>query len=196
MSLSRPGAVVAAAALCGLATFGFQAPANAQYGPGQGPGNQTGQGQPTDSTPNRGQQIGVSTDPGSFDPGSTVNYGLDCGDGVQRGTGSTVVGSDGSADFQYTVPSDAPEGSCTLVLTGTLNGAVSVVNVEVDVQGGGTGGTGGTGGNDNGSALPRTGSQEIVPLTAAGIALVLGGAAIVVVARRRRDDIAGSSNLA
>lgn len=37
-----------------------------------------------------------------------------------------------------------------------------------------------------GVSLPRTGSDEIVPLTALGLGLVVGGAGMVLVARRRR----------
>lgn len=196
MSLSRVGAAAAAAALSGLAIFGFQAPASAQTYPASPSPAAATQGDSTDSTPARGQQVGITADPGSFDPNSGFTFFLDCGDGVQRGSGSGTAESDGSVDFQFTVPDDAPDGTCTLVLNGTLNGAASQVNIELEIQGDGSGGAGGSDTDTDGGALPRTGSQEILPLTAAGIALVVGGAAMVVVARRRRDDLAGSSTLA
>lgn len=139
-----------------------------------------------------------------------VPFTVSGGDGVLRSSDSSgdfiAAGAPGSTSVGSIAPGAAPAAAApaaaapaapaagtapSAAVSGTLDGALSV---ELSAPSG-TAATTQSGGSAaepttvaSGRALPRTGSDSIVELTAAGIALVALGAGVVVVVRRRRDE--------
>lgn len=175
MTARTLASALAAAALAGAAVLGTAAPATAQeYPPAQ-------EGVISDSTVVAGQTVTVEVGPGTFAPEITVTVtvpGLDV-------SGTTESAADGGAEFSFTVPSDAPTGTFEVVFTGggttvavpfEVVGAAAAPVQEVDQV-------------EQGSALPRTGADQVIPLTIGGVVLVAVGGGMVVAARRRRDTL-------
>lgn len=161
----------------------------------------------SDPTPQRGQRVTATSGCREFAPGRSVS--------VRVGSllvGSTIASAQGEAVTSFIVPTTLADGGYEVLFSGLgFNGQPNVVGVPIQIAGG-TGGAatgGGTpeepadtavegavGSSDDGAgtvtvvgvSLPRTGSSEVVPLTAAGIGLVAAGGALVLVARRRRQD--------
>lgn len=144
----------------------------------------------SDSTPARGQQMRATSGTGSFDPGTQVEYGV-------RSTyirlGTTTVDATGAADATFTLPTSLADGQHHVVFTGVKNGVPTTVRLPVTVSGGATGASTSRTVVDSRAgllgALPRTGSQDLVPVGAAGITLIVVGAGVAVVARRRRQEL-------
>lgn len=119
--------------------------------------------------------------------------------------GIGIADEGGAVTIDFIVPTVLTDGRHDLVFTDLVNRS-TVVRVPFNITGGptsagagqgaggagqGAGGAGrgtGAGGTGQGSALPRTGSDQLVPLTIAGLALVGIGASVVVAARRRRES--------
>jgi Bacterial Ig-like domain (group 3) len=93
---------------------------------------------------------------------------------------TTVTASDGVAQYDFTVPSDAAEGAHQLL----LDGASHQVEFDFTVAAGGDGGGGGGGGG--GGSLPTTG-LPLVGIGLAGVAMVGLGLAARLAARRREQ---------
>lgn len=182
MSVSRVSAGVGALALSGMALVGLATPASAQAAPAacaQGvleayPPGQTQQAV-SDSTPNRGQLISACVR--GFKPSSSFEFGVES-TYMKLGTGTVNAG--GVANASFNVPTTISLGPHSVVFIGTRNGAPATVRIPINVQGNQASGPVG--------GLPRTGSDEIVPLTAAGLGLVAAGAGLVVLARRHRRE--------
>ena len=166
----------AAVALAGAAVLGMSAPAAAQqYPPRSG-------ATISDSTVVPGQKVTAVTAPGSFVPGTTVTVTIP-GTSV---TGTAVVGANGSASFTFTLPRGTAAGRYSVVFSGGgRTASVAFTAVAAAAAGPGNGQ-----GNGQGN-LPRTGSDQLVPLTITGLVLVGVGGGIVVASRRRRESLPG-----
>ena len=164
-------------------------------------------GTASDSTPAAGTEIIVNSGEATFDIGSTVTVSV-------RGfriSPDSVAGGDGSATAKIPVP-EGSVGTFVVLFKGPLGGKPNVVgvcfNVVTPIAGGGGGAgqpvppavkpvppvgrpvtpvVGGGGGPARPSALPFTGSVELLAVAGLGAALVAVGAGTVVVARRRRN---------
>lgn len=175
------------------------APGSGAYPPAAG----TQDAAVSDSTPQRGQRVTATSGCREFAPGASVS--------VRVGSllvGSTVASAQGEAVTSFIVPTTLADGGYEVLFSGLgFSGQPHVVGVPIQVAGGTSGAAtgGGTpeepadtavGGADDGAgtvtvagvSLPRTGSGEVVPLTATGFGLVAAGGALVLVARRRRQD--------
>lgn len=203
---------VAALSLAGLATLGLATPASAQESqpgnPGQGSEQCEAAGAPgsggyppaagtqdaavSDPTPARGQRVTATSGCREFAPGSQVS--------VRLGSllmGTTIASAQGEAVFSFVVPSTVADGGYEVLFSGLgFDGRQNAVGVPVQIAGGATTGATAPDAEDEdgtvsvaGVSLPRTGSAEVLPLTAAGIGLVAAGGALVLVARRRRQDL-------
>lgn len=213
--LSRLASGAAALSLAGL-VVAAPLPASAQD-PGQGSERCEAAGAPgnapqyppsdnagvSDSNAERGQQMSASSGCARFAPGRQVAFGVES---VFQQLGSVIASVGGEATATFTVPTNLVDGQHHVVFRGaSLTGAPTEVRIPFTVSGGvftgpGAGtdagtdaGAGAGAGNDGtvsvgGVQLPRTGSDEILPLTALGLGLVAAGAAMVVVARRRRNS--------
>lgn len=175
MPVRKLASAVAAASLAGVAVLGVAAPAAAQeYPPAPAPAI-------SDATVVAGQTVTVVAPPGTFTPDTTVTVtvpGLDI-------SGTVDAAADGGAAFDFVVPADAQPGNYEVVFAAdgqTVTVPFAVVEAagapaEQDTQG---------------SALPRTGSDTVIPLTLAGVGLVAVGGGLVLSARRRRSAIPAS----
>jgi hypothetical protein len=104
--------------------------------------------------------------------------------------GSATVGDDGSFSKEVTIPADTPEGTHTIVITGTgddqqpqTHSVEIKVSSEVVNSGSTTTTTTASGGSGGGS-LPFTGGPAM-PLLIVSVAMILAGVGLG--ARRRRD---------
>jgi LPXTG-motif cell wall-anchored protein len=180
MTSRKLASAAAAASLAGAAVLGMGSPAIAQTG-----SELPQQAGASDSTPTPGQTVTITTGAGSFTPGSTVSFSLQ-GSSI---AGTAVANSLGSASFTFTVPANAAPGRYTVVASGTLAGTAKTAEFQITVVAGAAASPGRGQGATGQSALPRTGSDQMVPLAITGIALVGAGAGIVVASRRRREDM-------
>ena len=182
MTMHKMSSVAAAVGLAGLAVLGTAASASAAPSPESCAYGMTCQVSVSDSTVVRGQSVTASTGAGAFAPGSTVTVK------VLGSTYTVTAASDGSASITFTVPDHAKPGTRHAVFTGggaTVRVAFEIVagSVEAVVVAEDEAVTGG-------SALPFTGSDDVVALSVAGLTLVGAGAGFVVVARRRGSKAA------
>ena len=168
-----------------------------------------GLGSVSNSAPVPGDVVVVTSGAGSFDPGASVSVSFN---GTALPGSPVVAGGDGKASISFTVPTGLADGTYVIVFRGPLNGATNVFGVCVDVAAPAAGGNeapatpaepvapaapvdepieGGVAipvaAPDRPSALPFTGSVELLAVAGLGAALVAVGAGTVVVARRRRD---------
>lgn len=157
-------------------------------------------GSASDAAPTAGQTIVLNSGEGSFDPGTVVTATF-------NGTtlSGVTVSPTGNASVSLAIP-QADVGTFVVVFTGTLKGADNVVGVCFTSAAA-------LAGNDGGpdvqpsvapvvqpisgtpeapsvrpSALPFTGSVELLTVAGLGAALLTVGAGTVVLARRRRQD--------
>lgn len=201
----------AAAALCltGLAVLGAQAPVSAQEdspgNPGQGSERCVQGGNPnyppdqeervSPSRVERGERTTATSGCREFAPGQRVAFGVES---VFQQLGTAIASADGEVAATFTVPTNLTDGQHHVVFKGTgFDGQPNEVRIPFVVNGGrftGTGAGAGTGAgsgtvNVGGVQLPRTGSDELVPLLVLGAGLVVAGGSTVMVARRRRGDL-------
>lgn len=180
MTTGRFVKALAAASITGVAVLGFQVPtAVAQPSPGFNCPNPAGNYPPgqcrraaTDDSPQRGQQISVTSGSNSFTPGEAVEV---------RVLGLVLnarADSTGNVTATFRIPSDAPCGATNVVFDGAASPNVEVP-IRVDCAAAAA---------TSNRALPRTGSDYIAELTLAGVGMVGIGGAVVVAARRRRDE--------
>lgn len=141
-----------------------------------------------------GQGAGVSNPNARRNEPQTARSGCARFKGPVQGTvnstpldlGTVQASPGGEAVFSFRIPSNFETGPHNVTMTGQAfdgSGQSSVVlpfTVVADAAAGATRGRSG--------ALPRTGADSLVELTAAGVVLVGAGAGMVVVARRRRGD--------
>lgn len=134
--------------------------------------------------------------------GATVSFYLTSDSGTRVLVGSTTAASDGSFSAVITVPTTISPGSYVLTASGgTLSRTVSIqiVPPSATPPGGGTGtgsdgngtGSAGAGSGSAGSgtgALPRTGSNNLQPLTIGGALLVATGGLLILATRKQRRD--------
>jgi LPXTG-motif cell wall-anchored protein len=170
MSFRKLASAAAAASLAGVAVLGMSAPANAQsYPPAKTPPSVS------DSTVVRGQMFTLNSGNG-FCPGGTAQVTV-----FGKMTQADVDGN-GNASESVTVPDRAAPGRKTATFRcsdgETLKVAFTVVAAAAASPGQG----------QRQGGLPRTGADQIVPLTITGVALVGIGAGIVVASRRRRES--------
>lgn len=136
----------------------------------------------------------------SFDRGTPVTNGVQS-DFIQLGTG--VVDETGAANATFKLPLSLEPGPHNVVFRGVKDGQPSSILIPFTLVGdAGAAGVGAGRGVGSGTAtnartgvlgaLPRTGSQEALPMAASGIALVVVGAGVVVAARRRRTALDSS----
>jgi LPXTG-motif cell wall-anchored protein len=188
MTSRKLASAVAATSLAGAAVLGMSAPASAQspYPISPSPAA-PGTGTPNDSTPAPGQAVVITFPNGSFTGGSQVVVSI-----PELGINTTATATpQGGLSFSFTVPAGTRPGRVTATFAGTLNGAPVVRSSSFTVVAAAATSPGRAQGAAGNSSLPRTGSDQIVPLTIAGLALVGVGAGIVVSSRRRREDIPG-----
>jgi LPXTG-motif cell wall-anchored protein len=168
---SRLTAALAASALAGMALLGLAAPASAQtYDDNESAGV-------SDSTVTPGQPLTATSGDGSFTPGETVEYGVES---TYQRLGEVKADSDGAATATFEVPENLSAGRHDVVFTSVASGKQVRVPFTVVSSAAASPGRG---------QLPRTGSEELVALTVAGLGLVAAGAGMVVVARRRRSEL-------
>ena len=214
MSRRSLAAGTAALLITGSTLVGTVGVASAQNSPGQGGQNCKNAQNVYPQGSNRGQGAGVNpfqvrrggnargnTGCSQFAPGRRVAVTAESTP-IPVGIGTADEG--GAVTIDFIVPTALTDGRHDLVFTDIVSRS-NVVRVPFNVAGGptsagagqgaggagqgtGAGGAGqGTGGTGQGSALPRTGSDQLVPLTITGLALVGIGASVVVAARRRRE---------
>ena len=172
------------------------------YPPG-GPGAAT----ISNSAPFAGDIVTATSPAGSFDAGSNVGLFFDS---AAIPLPNVVAAADGAASSTFAVPSDATPGVHVIRFDGMRTSAASITAVCLSVQaalggvvqepvagespvaaqpiGGGEQlpSDGAEQPADPPSALPFTGSPELVAVGVVGIGLVAAGAGTVVLARRRR----------
>lgn len=176
------------------------------YPPGAGPGAAT----TSNANPRAGQTIIASVPNASFDPRTRVVVTLD-NDVATLGT--VPVNGSGAARISARIPSSVQPGVHIVIFTGSRNGIEQQIGICITTTAAGTPITGGVanpatnpdtavpvvpvgntpiGGGDEAparpSALPFTGSAELVTVAGLGAALLIAGAGTVVVARRRRSE--------
>lgn len=176
MSTSRAGAGLAALVLAGLAVLGLHGPASAHpvtcpdptgvYPPGN-----CQQDSVTDSTPVPGQTITVATAADSFDPGTSVEYGIQS---VYQKLGVTTANEFGAAIVNVTIPRTMKPGRHAILFTGVKDGRPTRVSVPITVVAGPAGnrgigtagagtdagtGSGGTGPGGTGTGPGGTGTE-------------------------------------
>jgi LPXTG-motif cell wall-anchored protein len=165
-------ALAAAASLVGVAVLGMSAPAIAQdYPPARTPASAS------DSTVVLGQMFTLNSGNG-FCPGGTAQVT------VFGTTTAADVDGNGNASEQVTVPQGTAPGRQTATFRCSDG---KTVDVAFTVVAAAAAGPGRGQQPDRRGALPRTGADQIVPLTITGVALVGIGAGIVVASRRRRE---------
>ncbi|MBW3640751.1 MAG: LPXTG cell wall anchor domain-containing protein [Actinobacteria bacterium] len=163
----------AAASLAGVAVLGLGTPAFAQdYPPADSPAAIS------DSTVVPGQTVTANSGSGSFVAGSSVDV-------MVLGVSTTrTADASGNVSVTFRVPENTPPGDFSVVFSNDTNR----VEVPFTVVAAAAAGPGqGQGQQQTGFGLPRTGADQIVPLTITGVALVGIGAGIVVASRRRRE---------
>ncbi len=158
----------AALSLAGAAMLGMSAPAVAQDYPPAQPASIS------DETVVLGQTVTANSGAGSCPTDSTAQVT------VFDDTSAAPVAANGNASTTFTVPGDARPGRNEVVFTCAGNRIVIPFTV-VAAQAA----------NPGRGQLPQTGSDQLVPLTIAGVALVGIGAGIVVASRRRRETMPG-----
>ena len=160
-----------------------------------------------------GESVRATTAPGAFNPNTPVVVTVD-----RAVTLATVTADNaGSASVDAPLPTSLQPGPHTVLFTGTLGDTASAVAFCITSTAVGTPITGGEGGpvinpvipvnntpiagGENTpitggrqapvarpSALPFTGSAELVTLAGLGAGLLVAGAGTVVLARRRRSE--------
>jgi LPXTG-motif cell wall-anchored protein len=186
MTSRKLASAAAAASLAGVAVLGMGAPALAQTSPCYPPPCSSSI---SDSTVVPGQTVTVTTGSGFAGPGGMVGFE------VLGLTFTRTADATGKASLTFKVPAGTapgryfvnfssstsfPNGDGTAVIGDSL-GRVPFTVVAAAAA------NPGQGQRIPSSGLPLTGSDQIVPLTVAGIALVGIGAGIVVASRRRRE---------
>jgi LPXTG-motif cell wall-anchored protein len=206
MTTGRLTKGLTALSVAAVAFVGVQAPAMAQAppadrpcGPGQGqppayPPGQPGSASASDDTPVQNQRITFTAAPGTFDPGSQARACLRDSSGRVFSLGLVTVNPNGSATISFNIPSDAAAGTAVLSFQGVRGGSYADVSDTITIRAAGAsaaapGRTGSTGSQARSAALPRTGADQLVPLSVLGGSLVLAGAGVVVASRRRREDL-------
>jgi LPXTG-motif cell wall-anchored protein len=121
----------------------------------------------------------------TFDPGSPGEYGVQSS---YRRLGAFTATATGATAVTFAVPAGLELGTHRVVFRGIKNGRPLTVDsafLVVDASG-----DSGLAGNRLG--LPRTG-QAFLPMTAAGLVLVLVGVALLGLVRRRRHHVIGAN---
>lgn len=176
MTSRKLASAAAAASLAGVAVLGLSAPAIAQNYP---PAATTRAGI-TDSTVVPGQTVTANSGSGSFAPGSSVEVSV-------LGVSETrTADADGNVSVTFRVPDNTRPGRFSVVFSNGTNRVEVPFTVVAAAASGPGQGQQRQQPNRLGS-LPRTGADQLVPLTITGVALVGIGAGIVVASRRRRE---------
>ena len=171
MTFHKLASASAAASLAGVAVLGMSAPAIAQnYPPADTPPSVS------DSTVVLGQQFTLNSGVG-FCPLPTADLTVF---GAPR---DAAVDTVGNASATVTVPDGTQPGR----QTATFACAGDTVDVSFTVVAAAAAGPGQGQQPNRNVGLPRTGADQIIPLTITGVALVGIGAGIVVASRRRRE---------
>jgi len=169
MSFRKLASASAAASLAGVAVLGISAPANAQsYPPASTPPSVS------DSTVVLGQMFTINSGNG-FCPGGTAQVT------VFGTTTPADVDGNGNASKSVTVPAGTAPGRQTATFRCSDGKTVDVAFTVVAAA------AAGPGRGQLPQQLSTTGSEQLVPLTITGVALVGIGAGIVVASRRRRE---------
>ena len=172
MTARRLASAAAALSLAGAAMLGMSAPAVAQTAPY--PPAPTAPAGISDATVVPGQEVTANSGTGSFTAGSQVDVRV-LGISETRTADAT-----GNVSFTFRVPEGTAPGRYSVVFANEQN-RVEVPFTVVAAQAADPGR----------GQLPLTGSDQLVPLTVAGVALVGIGAGIVVASRRRRETLPG-----
>ncbi len=182
MTSRKLASAAAAASLVGVAVLGMSAPAIAQdYPPARTPPSVS------DSTVVQGQMFTLNSGNGFCfeDPDEVTALVEVFGDIIEAD-----VDGNGNASATVTVPEGTAPGRQTATFLciddETVEVAFTVVAAAAAGPGQGPGQGQGQQSNRLGG-LPRTGADQLVPLTITGVALVGIGAGIVVASRRRRE---------
>ena len=175
MTSRKLASAAAAASLAGAAVLGMAAPASAQTPPCYP--NCTAA--INDSTLAPGQSAQVTSGNATFAPGTSVSVTVP-GTNI---SGTVVADARGNATFNFTVPAGTRPGRLEVVFTAgsTVVRVPFTVVAAAAAQGQAT--------SASARDLPRTGTDQMVPLAISGLALVGVGAGIVVASRRRREDM-------
>lgn len=164
------------------------APAAAQYGGAAI--------SPSTTTVGSGGSLTVTGE--GFTPGSTVDLTLSSASTksvrAASGLGSAIATSAGTFSKVVTIPPSTAPGTYSIVASDGVHTATTTIVVTSggSTSGGSSGGSGtssssggsGSSGVSSGT-LPRTGSTDLIPLTAAGAVLVAIGGMVVLAVRRR-----------
>ena len=148
----------------------------------------------SNTTPVTGGTITAVSGNDEFDPGSTVEVGVQS---VYIRIVTTVANAAGAAASTFPLPASLPPGAHNVVFTGLLEGQPTTVALPFTLAAAASPIAGVPGGGTStpiaGSFLPRTGSVEAIPIAISGVALLLAGTGMVVVARRRRSELETTS---
>ncbi len=176
MTSRKLASAAAAASLVGVAVLGMSAPAIAQdYPPARTPASVS------DSTVVLGQMFTLNSGNGfCFEDPDEITAVVEVFDDILVAD----VDGNGNASASVTVPEDTAPGRQTATFE-CIDG--NTVDVAFTVVAAAAAGPGQGQQPDRRGALPRTGADQIVPLTITGVALVGIGAGIVVASRRRRE---------
>ncbi len=179
MSFRKLASASAAASLAGVAVLGMSAPAIAQDYP---PASERTAPSVSDSTVVLGQMFTLNSGNGfCFEVPDEVTAVVEVFDDIMEAD----VDGNGNASATVTVPEGTAPGRQTATFE-CIDG--ETVEVSFTVVAAAAAGPGqGQQPDRRGGGLPRTGADQIVPLTITGVALVGIGAGIVVASRRRRE---------
>lgn len=174
MTSRKLASAAAAASLVGVAVLGMSAPAIAQDYP---PASGSTPAAITDSTVVPGQTVTANSGSGSFVAGSSVEVRV-------LGVSTTrTADASGNVSVSFKVPDNTRPGRFSVVFSNSTNR----VEVPFTVVAAAASGPGQGQQPNRLGGLPRTGADQLVPLTITGVALVGIGAGIVVASRRRRE---------
>ncbi len=178
MSFRKLASASAAASLAGVAVLSLSTPAIAQdYPPARTPASVS------DSTVVKGQMFTLNSGNGfCFADPEEITALVEVFDDILVAD----VDGNGNASASVTVPADTAPGPQTATFECIDGETVEVAFTVVAAAAGAPGR--GQDPDRRGSALPRTGADQLVPLTITGVALVGIGAGIVVASRRRRES--------
>lgn len=123
----------------------------------------------------------VTCEAGVFEPGSEVDAEVTLRDGTEVLDETLVAEEDGTVEFDFVIPEDAPNGRYDVTVTGE-DGKVLSERLVVAPEAA-------QGARNPGRGLGRTGSQTGTYAGAAAVLLLIGGGAVYFTRRRSTTSV-------